>query len=319
MATAKVTLNNTVILDLTDATASTGADIMSPKTAYIADGSKVTGTGSGANNQQKSVSITPSETAQSQTVTPDSGYTGMDEVSVSVGAISSSYVGSGITRRSSSDLTASGATVTVPAGYYASQASKAVASGTAGTPSASKGTVSNHAVTVTPSVTNSAGYIDGGTKTGTGVQVTAAELESGTKSITQNGTGIDVSGYSAVDVSVASSVSYDTKTVTASNYPVSLEFTGMNGQPKAFVLRLNTSVSSSGSTTYYYIVDISAFGTTTHGNCFRIGSTRQVTTLSSGYSWSYSGTTLTITSSAESRSASPGAFYSGSYELMYCY
>ena len=47
MATAKVTFNNTVILDLTDATAATGADIMSPKTAYIADGSKVTGTGSG--------------------------------------------------------------------------------------------------------------------------------------------------------------------------------------------------------------------------------------------------------------------------------
>lgn len=115
------------------------------------------------------------------------------------------------------------------------------------------------------------------------------------------------------------SVQYDTKTATASNYPVSLQFTNMSGQPKAFVCRLNTSVSSSGSTTYYYIVDISAFGTTTHGNCFRIGSTRQVTSLTSGYSWSYSGTTLTITSSAASRSASPGAFYSGSYELMYAY
>lgn len=115
------------------------------------------------------------------------------------------------------------------------------------------------------------------------------------------------------------SLSYDTKTVTASNYPVSLQFTSMKGEPKAFVVRLNTSVSSSGSTTYYYIVDISAFGTTTHGNCFRIGNTRQVTSLTSGYSWSYSGTTLTITSSAASRSASPGAFYSGSYELLYAY
>ena len=115
------------------------------------------------------------------------------------------------------------------------------------------------------------------------------------------------------------SLSYDTKTVTASNYPVSLEFTSMKGQPKAFVCRLNAQVSSSGSTTYYYIVDISAFGTTTHGNCFRIGSTRRVDNITSGYSWSYSGTTLTITSSAASRSASPGAFYSGSYELLYAY
>jgi len=115
------------------------------------------------------------------------------------------------------------------------------------------------------------------------------------------------------------SVSFDTKTATASNYPVSLSFTSMKGEPKAFVVRLNAQVSSSGSTTYYYIVDIAAFGTTTHGNCFRIGSTRRVDNITSGYSWSYSGTTLTITSSAASRSASPGAFYSGSYELLYCY
>lgn len=115
------------------------------------------------------------------------------------------------------------------------------------------------------------------------------------------------------------SVDFDTKTVTASNYPVSLQFTSMKGQPKAFVCRLNASVTASGSTTYYYIVDVSAFGTTTHGNVFRIGSTRAVNNITSGYSWSYSGTTLTITSSAASRSASPGAFYSGSYELMYVY
>lgn len=114
------------------------------------------------------------------------------------------------------------------------------------------------------------------------------------------------------------SVQTDTKTATASNYPTSLAFTGMKGQPKMFTVRLNTSVSSSGSTTYYYIVDITSHGTT-HGNCFRIGSTRQVTSITSGYSWSYSGTTLTITSSAASRSASPGAFYSGSYELLYVY
>ena len=115
------------------------------------------------------------------------------------------------------------------------------------------------------------------------------------------------------------SVSFDTKTVTASNYPASLEFSSMKGSPKAFVCRLNAQVSSSGNTTYYYIVDIAAFGTNTHGNCFRIGSTRRVDNITSGYSWSYSGTTLTITSSAESRSASPGAFYSGSYELLYAY
>ena len=115
------------------------------------------------------------------------------------------------------------------------------------------------------------------------------------------------------------SVQFDTKTATASNYPVSLSFSSMKGEPKAFVVRLNAQVSYSGSTTYYYIVDISHFGTTTHGNCFRIGSTRRIENISSGYSFTYSNSTLTITSSASSRSASPGAFYSGSYELLYCY
>ena len=140
--------------------------------------------------------------------------------------------------------------------------------------------------------------------------------------VTENGVYSEAGkAYSpvTVDVSGGGSVNVGTKTATASNYPTSLSFTGLSGEPKAFVVRLNAQVSSSGSTTYYYIVDVSAFGATTHGNCFRIGSTRRVESVTSGYSWSYSNGTLTVTSSASSRSASPGAFYSGSYELLYCY
>lgn len=138
--------------------------------------------------QTKTKTYTPTESAQTESVSADAGYDGIDTVDVTVNAISSTYVGSGVARNDSTDLTASGATVTAPAGYYASAASKSVASGTEGTPTAAKGTVSNHAVTVTPSVTNTAGYISGGTKTGTGVQVTAAELVSGSETKTENGT-----------------------------------------------------------------------------------------------------------------------------------
>lgn len=146
-------------------------------------------------------------------------------------------------------------------------------------------------------------------------------VPTGNYAITSNGNNIDIAQYATVSVNVpgGGGVSTDTKTVTASNYPVSLQFTSMKGEPKMFTVRLNAQVSSSGSTTYYYIVNITSHGTTTHGNCFRIGNTRRVDNITSGYSWSYSGTTLTITSSASSRSASPGAFYSGSYELMYVY
>lgn len=121
-----------------------------------------------------------------------------------------------IASKSSTNLTVNGATVTAPAGYYSAAASKSVASGTAGTPTASKGTVSNHSVSVTPSVTNTTGYISGGTKSGTAVTVSASELVSGTKSITENGTGIDVTNYAAVDVAVSggSSVTVEPLSVT---------------------------------------------------------------------------------------------------------
>lgn len=106
------------------------------------------------------------------------------------------------TSRTSSDLTVSGATVTAPAGFYASSASKTVASGTAGTPTATKGTVSNHSVTVTPSVTNTTGYITGSTKTGTAVTVSASELVSGSETKTANGT-YDVTNLASLVVNVS--------------------------------------------------------------------------------------------------------------------
>lgn len=168
------------------------------------------GGGDTINNQNKTVTPTESQ----QTITADEGYTGLGTVTVN--AISSTYIGSEITQRDGDDLTASGATVSVPAGYYSAAASKSVATGTEGAPTASKGTVTNHSVTVTSSVTNTAGYISGGTHSGTAVTVSASELVSGTYSVTASGTH-DVTNYASASVAAGSTTAPSSISGTAAS------------------------------------------------------------------------------------------------------
>ena len=165
--------------------------------------------GGGANLQTKSVTYTPDETGITDTVLPDPGYDGLDEVDVTVAAIPDTYIGSAIVQRSSADLSVMGRTVTAPAGYYSLMAAAQVAAGTAGTPTASKGAVSNHSVDVTPSVTNTTGYITGSTETGTPVTVTAAELVSGSQTVTVNDT-YDVTNLAEMVVNVSGGGASDT-------------------------------------------------------------------------------------------------------------
>lgn len=102
------------------------------------------------------------------------------------------YTGS-IATKTGSDLSASGDTVTVPAGYYASQATKAVSAGSATAPStisASSASVStgtntitlSKTVSVTPSVT--AGYVSSGTAGNSSVSLTASVTTKAAATIT---------------------------------------------------------------------------------------------------------------------------------------
>lgn len=177
--------------------------------------------------QSKTKSYTPSETAQNETISPDSGYDGLSSVAVSVGAISSTYVGSGIARKSSADLVVSESTITTPIGYYSSAASKSIAAGSVSYPTATKGTVSDHAISVTPAVSFSAGYISGGTKNGTAVTVSASELVSGTYTVNGSGT-VNITNYASLSVPAGTAGTPSGTKGTVSNHSITVTPTVTN-------------------------------------------------------------------------------------------
>ena len=131
----------------------------------------------------------------------------------------------------------------------------AMPNGTAGTPVATKGNVSNHTISVTPSVTNTPGYIAGGTITGTSVSVAASELVSGTKSINSNGSNIDVTNYEKVNVSVVPSLQSKTdinplttsQTIEADSGYYGLSSVEINAMPGG-VTTAPASISDTGAT-----------------------------------------------------------------------
>lgn len=98
-----------------------------------------------------------------------------------------------IASKTGTDITANGDTVTVPAGYYSSQQTKAVAAGSATAPSsisASSATLStgtntitlSKSVSVTPTV--SAGYVSAGTAGNSSVSLTASVTVKGATTFT---------------------------------------------------------------------------------------------------------------------------------------
>lgn len=130
---AKVMITESYLEDIADAIREKkgGSDTYTPGEMAEA----ISSIDSGSTPIINSLSVTPSESQQTFNASNVDGYK-----PVTVSAIPDDYVGTAIPGRESLDLIVSGATVTAPAGYYASAASKSVSSMTLPTSAASSAT-----------------------------------------------------------------------------------------------------------------------------------------------------------------------------------
>lgn len=262
-----------VFTDVSDTTA-IAADVNSTKYFYTANGTRVKGTSAGGTALQEKT-VTPSDSQI--IVTPDTNYDGLSQVTIN--AISPSYVGSGINRNTAADLTVSGSSVNVPAGYYASATNKSVTIATQATPTIS---ISVGGL-ITSTVTQEAGYVANGTTsssfqlptqpgttitpttsaqtiatsgkytTGT-ITVAAIPTEYiipiGTITISSNGTGIDIAQYASANVNVnAPTINLENKTITPSETKQTITAgSGYDGLGTVTVNAITASYVGSGVT-----------------------------------------------------------------------
>lgn len=239
MAVNKVVKSDgTTLIDITGTTA-TASDVAEGKRFFAADGTEQVGVAvMGGGSAISVVDTTDSHGGTIRTITAVDlsadtvtaatllqGYTAHDRLGNAITGTASGGGTINLQEKTGVNPSTSSQTITADSGYdgLASVQINAMPTGTAGTPSATKGTVSNHSVTVTPSVSNSTGYITGGTKTGTAVTVSASELVSGSETKTANGT-YDVTNLASLVVNVASGggknaqIAYGVGRVASSSY-----------------------------------------------------------------------------------------------------
>lgn len=136
-----------------------------------------------------------------------------------------------IPSRTSSNVTASGATVTIPAGHYASQVTKSVTTASrANTTISTTANDTNDTLTYTASNNQSTGYVTGANKTATKTVTLTTSGATATMSDGTNSVSKSVTTASRADTTISSTSNdtNDTLTITASNNQATGYVTGAN-------------------------------------------------------------------------------------------
>lgn len=146
-----------------------------------------------------------------------------------------------IPTKTSSDLTASGKTITVPAGYYASNASKSVSTATQATPSI---TVDSNGL-ITASATQNSGYVSAGTKSGT-MQLTTKAATTITPG-TSSQTAVAKNVYTTGNITVAGDSNLKAANIKSGVSIFGVSGTAGGGEIKEGTIRNFSSITYNGT------------------------------------------------------------------------
>lgn len=294
---SKVLITDTHLSDIADAIRNKNGSTTTYTPGQMAAAINAIPTGGGGGSvilQDKT--YTPSETGA--TITYDNGYDGLRKVTVA--GITSTYVGSEVTRQGATTIVPSESTQTLSVNQKYMTGNITVAAITS--TYVGSGVTKQGAQTITPSTSNQT--IAANTYL-TGVQTIQGDSDLVASNIKHDVSIFNVTGTFGMKMGAINSA--------PSSRGTTISFTGLQAQPKYFACNLEFEGSFSSARTIYSVI----YDGTTTSNCtsYRSGGSilcYKYTTIT----WTYNNGTLTLTSPSTS---TVGYFQPYNYHFIYFY